>query len=71
MKRTIVRCDSGALYSTIWLPLISFKAVRFGSARLQRCPVHRRWERATQIDVTALTDDERRRAVSTVDVGIP
>ncbi len=71
MERTIVRCDSGGLYSTIWIPLISFKAIRFGSARFQRCPVHRRWERATLVDATALTDEERRAAESIVDVGIP
>ncbi|GGF43477.1 hypothetical protein [Williamsia phyllosphaerae] len=71
MERTIVRCDSGAFYSTIWIPLVSFKAIRFGSARFQRCPVHRRWERAVQVDVAALTYDERRQAKSTVDIGIP
>lgn len=71
MQRTIVRCDSGAFYSTIWIPLVSFKAIRFGSARFQRCPVHHRWERASQVDVTALTDVERNQAESTVDIGIP
>jgi hypothetical protein len=34
----IVRCSKGHLFTTIWVPLASFKAVRLGSRRYQRCP---------------------------------
>ena len=36
---TVVRCRQGHLYTTIWIPLASLKAVRLGWWRLQYCPV--------------------------------
>ncbi|MCG3756406.1 hypothetical protein [Amycolatopsis sp. Poz14] len=33
---TIVQCSEGHYFSTIWLPLVSFKAIRLGDRRLQR-----------------------------------
>ncbi len=71
VNRKIVRCDSGALYSTIWVPMASLKAVRLGNTRLQRCPVHHRWERARLVDPSSLSADERRAAESVQDIGIP
>ena len=71
VKRTIVRCDSGALYSTIWIPMASFKAVRLGTSRLQRCPVHHRWERARPVDPEGLSAEERAAAQDVRDIGIP
>jgi hypothetical protein len=70
-QRTIVRCSGGALYSTIWVPFASLKAVRLGNARLQRCPVHRKWERVTKVDPTSLTPGELAAAERVRDVGIP
>lgn len=52
---TVVRCSSGHLFTTLWFPLGSFKAIRFGGARLQRCPVGHHWavvRRATQSELT-------------------
>ncbi len=69
--RTIVRCSQGALYSTIWLPLGSLKAIRLGSARIQRCPVHHKWERARKVDPTSLTGEELASATATWDSAIP
>lgn len=40
----IVRCSRGAYYETLWVPFVSVRAIRLGPQRLQRCPVHRRWE---------------------------
>lgn len=38
-----VRCRDGHLFTTIWVPLASLKAVRLGDRRYQRCPVGRHW----------------------------
>jgi hypothetical protein len=71
MDRTIVRCAQGALYSTIWVPLVSLKAVRLGNQRLQRCPVHHKWERVERVDPATLSAEERSQAESIRDIGIP
>ncbi len=71
MKRTIVRCSSGGFFSTIWIPLVSLKAVRLGTSRYQRCPVHHRWEKVSRVDESALTADETATALATKDIGIP
>src|SRR5699024_11330562 len=42
----------GGHYRTRWLPLVSFKSIRLGTYRLQRCPVHQRWE------MTSIVEDE-------------
>lgn len=69
--RTIVRCSQGALYSTIWLPLGSLKAIRLGSTRVQRCPVHHKWERVRKVDSASLTSEELASAMATRDNAIP
>ena len=71
MERTIVRCDEGGLYSSIWIPLVSFKAVRLGGSRWQRCPVHGKWETARPVDPGQLTAEQRRAAEAITDIGIP
>lgn len=68
---TVVRCSQGALYSTIWMPLVSLKAVRLGAKRLQRCPVHRRWEKVERVKVADLTDAQRTAALQVRDIAIP
>jgi hypothetical protein len=71
MQRVIVRCSQGGLFSTIPLPLVSLKAIRLGTSRLQRCPIHRKWERVRQVAADTLTDQERRDAAANVDGPIP
>ena len=39
----VARCQQGHLFTTIWVPGASIKAVRLGWARLQRCPVGDHW----------------------------
>lgn len=46
----IVRCSHGGYYRTRWIPLVSFKSIRLGAHRFQRCPVHGRWEMASIVD---------------------
>ena len=55
----IVRCKQGGLFETKWVLFSSFKAVRLGSRRLQKCPVHRRWELVQRVDPTTLSGEER------------
>ena len=55
----IVRCKQGSLFETKWVPLVSFKAVRLGARRIQRCPIHSRWETVERVDEISLTDQER------------
>jgi hypothetical protein len=38
-----VRCSQGHLFTTIWVPLGSLKAVRLGRKRYQHCPVGHHW----------------------------
>jgi len=58
----IVRCSRGGLFETLWVPLGSLKALRLGSRRLQRCPVHHRWELITRVDPATLTAHQRAEA---------
>ncbi len=51
--------------------MVSFKAARLGTSRFQRCPVHKRWERARPVDPSTLTADERAAAERIEDIGIP
>jgi hypothetical protein len=67
----IVRCREGHLFTTIWVPGISFKAVRFGWVRLQRCPVGNHLTLVTPVRDEDLTDAERRIAEQYHDARIP
>jgi hypothetical protein len=58
----VVRCQQGHLFRTVWVPGVSFKAVRLGNYRVQRCPVGRHWAIVTRVPDTELSDAERRLA---------
>ena len=58
----IVRCMRGSLFETVWIPLVSIKAIRLGPLRIQRCPIHRRVEIVRQVDPATLSDAERAEA---------
>lgn len=68
---TIVRCRDGHLFTTIWIPGGSVKAVRLGWWRLQRCPVGMHWSLVTPVKVSDLSDEERELASQRHDVRIP
>ena len=51
--RTLVRCRSGHLFRTIWVPGVSIKSIRLGWYRVQFCPVGRHWTL-----VSPVKDDE-------------
>jgi hypothetical protein len=68
---TIVRCRQGHLFTTIWLPGVSFKAVRLGRKRFQRCPVGHHWTTVQPVKDSDLTDEDRRIAAQVHDIHIP
>jgi hypothetical protein len=69
--KTVVRCRAGHLFTTIWIPGASFKAVRLGAARLQYCPVGRHFTVVRPVKDSELTDEMREAAELSRDVRIP
>jgi hypothetical protein len=67
----VVRCSRGHLFTTIWIPGGSLKALRFGWWRYQRCPVGHHWSVVTPVKTVELTEQERRIASETRDVRVP
>jgi hypothetical protein len=68
---TIVRCSRGHLFTTKWVVGSSFKAVRLGSKRYQRCPVCKKWRIVTPVPDDELTDEDRRVAAEHHDSRLP
>lgn len=66
-----VRCKQGHLFTTIWIPFGSLKAVRLVSARFQYCPVGRHWTTVRRLDVASATPADLRAAASIHDRRIP
>ena len=67
----LVRCRRGHLFSTIWLPGISVKALRLVWWRVQRCPVGAHWSIVTPVRHGELSTDERRLAHERKDLRLP
>ena len=67
----VVRCSEGHLYTTIWVPLISFKAVRLGSQRYQHCPVGQHWSLVERVNEAELTTPDLEQARQHHDVRMP
>ena len=70
-RNTIVRCRAGHVFTTIWIPGVSVKALRLGWWRLQRCPVGNHWTLVSPVRESDLTEDARRLAAARQDVRIP
>ncbi len=69
---TPVRCSAGHLFTTIWVPLATLKAVRLGPARYEHCPVGHHWASVTRLeDDPATTEEELKEAALVHDVRIP
>lgn len=65
---TPVRCRDGHMFTTLWVPLASVKAVRLGPAtRWQWCPVGRHWVTVHALETSEMTTEERRLAAATHD----
>lgn len=68
---TIVRCRSGHIFTTIWIPGASIKAIRLGWWRLQRCPVGPHWTLVAPVKDADLSDHDREVAAAQRDHRIP
>jgi hypothetical protein len=67
----VVRCRRGHLFTTLWIPGVSVKALRLGWRRVQRCPVGKHWSIVTPVRESDLSALERRRARQVRDIRIP
>jgi hypothetical protein len=68
---TVVRCRRGHLFTTIWIPGASLKAIRLGWWRFQRCPVGNHWTLVTPAKLSDLTEEEKGLAAERRDLRIP
>ncbi len=69
--RVVVRCRRRHLFTTLWIPGVSMKALRLGPWRLQRCPVGGHWSLVTPVVADRLGDSERQFAAEHHDIRIP
>ena len=67
----VVRCRQGHVFTTLWVPGVSVKAVRLGWWRFQRCPVGGHWSWVTPVRESALSGGERRSARQHHDIRVP
>ncbi len=68
---TVVRCSRGHLFTTVWVVGASFKAVRLGYRRYQRCPVCKKWRIVVPVSDSALSEEDRRAAAAHHDTRLP
>src|SRR6266700_752256 len=66
--KLIVRCRQGHLFTTFWFPGVSFKALRLGWWRYQRCPVGGHWALISPVRASELSEAEREEARSRSDI---
>ncbi len=66
-----VRCRAGHLFTTVWIPGASVKALRLGPWRVQWCPVGRHVTVVTLLKDADLTQDEREFAAAHHDTPVP
>lgn len=69
-RQSIVVCRQGHLFSTIWIPYASLKAVRLGPWRFQWCPVGRHWTLVRLVNVNAPSPEQLQRAEATTDIRV-
>jgi hypothetical protein len=67
----VVRCQQGHLFTTIWVPGVSVKALRLGPWRFQRCPVGNHWSIVTPVRRSELTEEQNRTAADSRDIRLP
>ena len=67
----IVRCQQGHLFTTLWIPGVSVKSLRFLWWRVQRCPVGNHWSIVVPVREADLSRRQRRSAHEIHDVRIP
>jgi hypothetical protein len=67
----VVRCRQGHLFTTLWIPGVSVKAIRLGPWRIQRCPVGSHWSLVTPVKAAVLTESDKQLAHRRRDVRVP
>ncbi len=67
----VVRCGRGHLFTTIWIPGASFKALRLGWTRFQRCPVEGHFGLVRPVALADLSEEERGDAAKRRDLRVP
>jgi len=70
-KNTLVRCRQGHLFTTVWIPGASVKALRLGFWRIQWCPVGRHVDLVRPVKSADLTEAQRSFAAAHRDVPVP
>ena len=66
-----VRCRQGHLYTTMWIPGASLKALRLGLRRFQWCPVGRHFDLVRLVKEADLSPAELELAAEHHDIPIP
>jgi hypothetical protein len=66
-----VRCRDDHLFTTIWIPLASLKAIRLGNRRFQHCPVGHHWAMVTPLDRRSAGPVDLEAAAASHDIRIP
>jgi hypothetical protein len=69
--KVVVRCRQGHLFTTIWIPGASVKALRLGFWRFQRCPVGGHWSIVTPVRRSDLSRRQQRFASQHEDIRLP
>jgi hypothetical protein len=69
--RVVVRCRDGHVFTTVWVPGLSVKAIRLGLVRYQWCPVGQHRSFVTPVPPGQLTERERHQAAIFDDGGVP
>jgi hypothetical protein len=70
-RSVAVRCRRGHLFTTVWIPGASVKALRLGYWRVQWCPVGRHVDLVRLVKETDLTEAERSFAAAHHDIPVP
>jgi hypothetical protein len=68
---SFVRCRQGHVFTTIWIPGGSLKAIRLGLWRIQWCPVGRHVDLVRLVKEADLSEAEREFAVRHHDTLVP
>ena len=67
----VVKCRSGHVFSTIWIPGGSLKSLRLGFWRVQWCPVGKHVTLVHPLKDAEVTDEVRQAAAAHHDVRVP
>jgi hypothetical protein len=67
----VVRCQAGHLFTTIWVPMASIKAVRLANGRWQHCPVGKHWSTVVPVDEATLDPETLAAARAVHDIRLP